>query len=690
MSDNQQQQIVDIIDSLINHLKISNYSNTIMETSSSASSTINRTMSEAEKKQIEYIIGIDLGHGETSAAICPMQWETAVEQLDPAKDLDMGGNKKVMPSAITILDNGNAYIGAAAFNPEILKQANVRVCFKQAPKNVNGDAEKIMIRFMHEVYKRIRENNKAVLTDTNHLVYIATPSGWDKPTQDLYVEMARMAELPIAGVTKESRAAFVRAQHDVTSGLGRNIDKGSIVFDMGSSTLDFTYMNKNLSGLIDHGYDCGASFIEKSIYAQQQEESDAIKQFEAKYPKLTDYLIFEARKVKEQVYFDPSLKVKKTINFDDFIDDEDLEDERFKLTYQPGELNEFLEGNGYIKSIEDAMIDYKQNHIANQEIYGVFLTGGASRMDFIIPLVCKCWGVEPSQVYRDQDPSLTISQGVAEVARMDLRTDGIEESLSAEIDRIINSDMIYELFVNKFGADYWDRVTEAIAQPINNFPNATGTYQTSINSLKTQIQNGVNNVTENYSKNIPEFLRLAIEEGTCDIRAKVDEIVSNYSVDKLAVPQLCLQNIPTINMPNISLDKSIEEIANQIPDDIVKFSAGNAAAGAAAGAAIGSFVPILGTITGALIGGAIGAMTGEASESEKRTARFSKACNDSERQMVFEYFSKNWETITNNVADTILSSLNNSSELKQSVTIVVKQMLSEYKESLKSARLLID
>ena len=87
-------------------------------------------MKEEQKKKIEYVIGIDLGHGETSAAICPMQWDTAVEQLDPAKDLDMGGNKKVMPSAITILDNGNAYIGDAAFNPEILKQAEVRVCFK--------------------------------------------------------------------------------------------------------------------------------------------------------------------------------------------------------------------------------------------------------------------------------------------------------------------------------------------------------------------------------------------------------------------------------------------------------------------------------------------------------------------------------------------------------------------------------
>ena len=228
-------------------------------------------MTDNEKRKFEYVIGIDLGHGETSAALCPLQWEVLPSQLDPAKDLEMGGNKKVMPSAITILDNGTAYIGDAAFNPEILRQAEVHVCFKKAPKDINGEAEQLMMRFMKEVYRRIRENNSGLLTDTNHLVYIATPSGWDKPTQDLYLQMAHEAGLPIAGLTKESRAAFVRAQHDATSGIGRNIDKGAIVFDMGSSTLDFTYMNKNLPGLIDFGYDCGASAVEKTIYAEKRE-----------------------------------------------------------------------------------------------------------------------------------------------------------------------------------------------------------------------------------------------------------------------------------------------------------------------------------------------------------------------------------------------------------------------------------
>ena len=95
---------------------------------------------------------------------------------------------------------------------------------------------------------------------------------------------------------------------------------------MGSSTVDFTYMSSNRK-LIDHGYDCGASFIEKTIFKQCEENDESIHRFEEKYPRLMPYLLFEARKVKEQVYFDSSLRVKKTINFEDFIDDEDFEEE---------------------------------------------------------------------------------------------------------------------------------------------------------------------------------------------------------------------------------------------------------------------------------------------------------------------------------------------------------------------------
>lgn len=641
-------------------------------------------MKEEQKKQIEYIIGIDLGHGETSAAICPLQWETPVDQLDPAKDLDMGGNKKVMPSAITILDNGNAYIGDAAFNPEILKQADVHVCFKQAPKDVNGAPEKIMIRFMQEVYKKIRENNKATLTEGNHFVYIATPSGWDRTTQNLYVEMARLAGLPIAGVTKESRAAFVRAQKDVTSGLGRNIDKGSIVFDMGSSTLDFTYMNKNLPGLIDHGYDCGASFIEKSIYTQQKDENEYVQLFAKKYPKLTDYLVFEARKIKEQVYFDPNMKVKKSINFDDFIEDDELEDERFKLAYKPGELNEFLEDNGYINSIENAMLDYKKNFIPNNDIYGVFLTGGASRMDFIIPLVCKCWNVEESQVYRDQDPSLTISQGVAEVARMDLRTEGLDTGLEEKINALINGNQIYSSFVNRFSDVLKQQVASQVADTIIAFKDSNVNY--SLNDLEDGISRAVRGTIDEIPDNLVPMMEDTIAEETSDIRATVEDIVANYSSQGINIQKVDF-SIQSVDVGNIDLSGMMRGLSNSITQESSNWS------GAIAGAAIGGAIAmILGGPLMWMVGGAawLGSKFFGDSEEEKAAKARARALTQEERIKVYNSIDEKWGDITSKINYSIDSAISSNQQIKNSINSVSRNLLQQYKDNLKSARILID
>lgn len=641
-------------------------------------------MSTIDKKAIEYLIGIDLGHGETSAAICPVQWDTDVELLEPVKDLEMGGNKKVLPSAITILDNGNAYIGDAAFAPEILKQAHVHVCFKAAPKDINGEKEQLMIRFMKEVYNRIRQNNSAMLTDGNHLVYIATPSGWDKETQALYVEMAIQAGLPMGGVTKESRAAFVRAQNDVTSGLGRNIEKGAIVFDMGSSTLDFTYMNKNLPNLIDNGYDCGASYIEKAIFSDKEQEDESIQLFEKKYPDLVDFLVFEARKVKEQVYYDTSLRVKKTINFDDFIEDEDLEDERFKLAYQPGELDAMLMQKGYFQQIRNAMIDYRENYIPGQNIYGVFMTGGASRMDFLKELICECWGVDQSQIFRDQDPSLTISEGVAEVARMDLRTEGMDIGLEDAINRLIDGTIIYNDFIEAFSQALFDEATGDIANTVISFKDATENY--SINDLSTSISNNVNAGITEISKQAAQYVEAAIDKNTQDIRLKVENIIAHYSSEGVQV------TIPTITVPPIKVSGiSIKSVLNEIVNGIASesgISFGGLAGGAAAGAAIGSFIPIIGTITGALIGGAIGAFSQD--EADKKKKARETDLDQSKRLQVYNYVDSKWDQIQEDVRKAVNKSVRSNQGIKENIRKVTSDLLSAYKENLKSARVLID
>lgn len=639
-----------------------------------------------ENRKYEYVIGIDLGHGETSAAICPLQWDTPVDQLDPVKDLEMGGNKKVIPSAITIIDDSTAYIGESAFNPDVLRKAEVHVCFKQAPKDINGEAEKIMVRFMSEVYKRIRANNAGILTDGNHLVYIATPSGWDSKTQQLYVKMAQKAGLPILnnGVTKESRAAFVRAQQDQVSGIGRNISKGAIVFDMGSSTLDFTYMNDALPNLIDNGYNCGASQVEKLIFADREEESAAVRLFEKKYPKLTDFLLFEARKVKEQVYFDPSLKVKKTINFEDFIDDEELEDERFKIAFQPGELDKMLGNKGYINSVAQAMLDYKRNHISGQKIYGVFLTGGASRMDFIKELVCKCWEVPEDKIYRDQDPSLTISQGVAEVARMDLRTEGMDEGLSDAINRLMNSDDIYNIFVNSFGAELADQIGTTVGNTINAFGTVSQDY--SLNDLQASIEENIGKTISELSPQAPEYLQASIEEGLKDIQTKVEDIIKHYSKQgSTAVSVSYSVSLPQIT--DINLNSVMNDISERIASESSDWS------GAITGAAIGGGIALLlGGPLFWLIGGAalLGKIFFGDSEEEKKAKAMAKDLSLEERAKVREQIFEKGQELQDKINESVENALMGDQEIKRNINSSVRKLLQTYQQNLKSARILID
>lgn len=643
------------------------------------------SMGIIDKKEIEYVIGIDLGHGETSAAICPLQWDTPVEQLDPVKDLEMGGNKKVIPSAITILDNGNAYIGDSAFNPEILKQAEVHVCFKKAPKDINGESEKLMMRFMQEVYKRIRENNSAMLTDNNHLVYIATPSGWDKQTQDLYLQMATQAGLPMGGITKESRAAFVRAQHDVTSGLGKYVDKGAIVFDMGSSTLDFTYMTSN-SKLIDHGYDCGASFIEKTIFKNCEEKFPAIQQFEKKYEKLTPFLLFKARQVKEQVYFDPNLKVKKTINFEDFIDDEDFEDDRFKMVFQPKELNSLLEQVGYIKEIEDAAYDFVNNHIHNASVYGVFLTGGASRMDFIKPLVSKCWNVPESQIYRDQDPSLTISQGVAEVARMDLRTEGMDNNIVQDIKNLQKSNIIYSTIIENLTDGLYLAVNDNLVDEINGW--GSDTVDRSLEVLQGTIRKSIQNSLKNSSEMMANVFQSAIKENLEPVQQKVNMIISHYSSQTVSSSNATL-DVSCIQINNVNLDGTINEISNTIIEDSSGWT--EAIAGGAIGLGIALF---FGGPLAWLIGG--GALLGKylfgekKSEWEKKKEAMSKKLNAEQRKTVLESIGNQWEEIQKKMYGSIESSIKNNSQLKNTIIKETNKIIDSYEASLKKARILID
>ena len=252
-----------------------------------------------DKNKHQYIIGIDFGHGETSAAIC----------------------KK---------PDGGYHIADAAFHPNnLVENSQLSVCFKQAPQQIDGERETLMIAYMKTVYERILEN-KECLKEGNHIVYIARPSGWvEEETKELYRKMAIQAGIPLGGLTSESRAAIFYAMSP-NVGFSKIVTQGAIVFDLGSSTLDFTYLSDNIEKPIDYGYDLGASIIERTIYEELLLPIDKVDSFLEKYPFYSNALLFKARQIKEEAYSksDPTLKTSVPFSLGSIMNDEyeDYED----------------------------------------------------------------------------------------------------------------------------------------------------------------------------------------------------------------------------------------------------------------------------------------------------------------------------------------------------------------------------
>lgn len=641
-----------------------------------------------DKNRHEYVIGIDFGHGETSAAFCPIGWDLAPGDLEAVKNVDFGANRKVLPTAINIQPNGQAFLGEAAFSSERLKKATVEVLFKKKPENIDGEKEQLMIRYMHEVYALIREKSGALFSDDNHLLYIATPSGWDEKAKNLYGQMAAKAGLPIAGITSESRAAFIKAQLDTSSGLPQYISQGAIVFDMGSSTLDFTYLQSG-NAPVDYGYDCGASQVEKIMYAEIREKNKDIIAFETQYPKLVAKLLYETRCAKEGVYFDPDIRYKKTVNFEDIVDDEEFEDSKMKFVFQPGELNHMLEEKGYISEIRQAMLDFKNYHIGGYPIKAAFLTGGASRMGFIQALIEDCWGLPQDLIYRDQDPSLTISRGVAEVARSDFRSGGAGNTKQLLNDIVTESD-VYTPFVNSLCDKLSEEIIGTVGACVTNFrDNET---DVSINDLQAYIEENISEDLNQVGDWVMECYKEAFENQTKEIRDRLDKIVSNYSRQgvRMGNAQVSISSLPNIDMSVIA--EQMRQLSSNFTDGGIVNGLVTGIAGAAVGGAIAM---LLGGPLAWLIGG--GAILAnwffgeEKTEEQKRQEALAKDLDHDQRQQVFDEFNNSWEDICNKIQKAVEQSIRSNYTLQRTIQSQSKATIESYvKECIEQTRLMVE
>lgn len=532
-----------------------------------------------DKNKHQYIIGIDFGHGETSAAISELEWnKSAGTSEQKVRDIDMDRNakKKVIVSAICKTPDGRYHIGNEAFEPDnLIEGTQLSVCFKQAPKKMDGEREQLMIAYMKTVYERILSYEEN-LKSGNHIVYIARPSGWvEEETKELYRQMAIQAGIPLGGLTSESRAAIFYAMSP-NVGFAKEVSQGAIVFDLGSSTLDFTYLSDKVENPIDYGYDLGASAIEQTIYDQLILPTEGVKEFVDTYPQYIDALRFKARLIKEEAYSkDAETRTSLKFSLDQVMSDEcedieKYEDVDVKIKFKNvGELNNLIEESvNYLSRMKEAMIDYRDNHIHGKKVHGVFLTGGASRMNFIIPLITEVFNLSESQVKIDGDnPSLTISRGIASLGVADAATDVLVSELERKIPSLVNTSELQKKLISVLAEEISDSSWKAVESACLSFKTSQLNKSLEMKDLENKIRLYMDLYKENdlpriISKVFNKFLKVESD----NVRIELNKIISYYAPGR---------EIKSVAMNHISGSSAINDELNKMAENIAEICAKN-------------------------------------------------------------------------------------------------------------------
>ena len=383
----------------------------------------------------EFIIGIDFGHGETSAAFYSLETQENF-------DLDILPGLKVIKSAVAILEQegrqticvGESAIQNAPFSKDF------QIAFKKRPSEMNTIERNRMVAFMRGVYAEILNRHPDYKT-REHVVYIARPSQdiWESE-EEAYLQIAEEAGLPVAGIQKESRAAYFRARTQPDAKIDTQVGKGVLLVDYGSSTIDLTYINTHLLKPIDDGCPLGASEVERLLleYAMSNPQDPFMVEFAKCYgynkeSKPYNQILFAFRKAKEEFYANKLPIFRVQFDYSYLTSSERSQMCGFGgFAIRKDKVEEILGKNvdgGYIEKVKKAVISFKEDKLKSNNVACVYLTGGASRMDFVREIFMEIFNLDDSHCPSDDNPSLIVSQGVAHLSYADIKGEEREKEL---------------------------------------------------------------------------------------------------------------------------------------------------------------------------------------------------------------------------------------------------------------------
>ena len=666
------------------------------------------------KVKHQYILGIDFGHGETSADICNIQWDDNCLKLSAPEAVEIFNGQQTTISALLIEDGldinnektTNYYVGQQATdrygNRHRQKTSGMTSqfysYFKNIPSLMSETEKNVMLHFMQGIYQQIR-NQRSELTDDNHVVYIACPSNaikWTDEEMKEYAAIALEAGIPLAkigtnniGIIRESRAAFIKARSNPNSKT--SVKEGILLIDFGSSTVDLTYYSSLLQKPEDGGNDCGAQRVEKEILDQLKRNSDLAATCCADKSGESATLL-EIRQKKEAYYASNSLGLELEINAIKVTGGR-IASGKIEAFYYPEDIDSILQQ--YKEELIRGFEEFRDKHLNSHPIRLVYMTGGASRMDFIKDIVREVFNYD-GDFYRETNPSLSISNGIALAGRADMRSAALLEKL--ESDSSLSKDIAAEV-INATAESMTDAIVNKISEKYSSFANQSS--DENIAGLEKRIKEAIDSISLSaiLSDKFKEILKMEVNK---NVLPSLNSIVGEY------FPDGSINNISSSRYISVPLSVNDRHYGSIVADSVNSISEGFwESAGKVAATVAGGIFSAAGGILAWGVGQVHDAFTEK--ESNKWNVNGFEVFNDGcevftpnwrdkytklskkQRQKVYSHFNGNKSSYTSGIKDKIKSALNTESLLKTKLNAAFKEETIKYiREQVDIVRLMLN
>ncbi len=371
------------------------------------------------------IVGFDLGHGESALTLAK------VISITEPQVLEVQASRSFI-TAVAEHPKRGVLIGEDAYKARELDSLRVR--FKGADLH-NPDIRAPIKLFASKVRQLLDE--KSLIPSSKHCGFIVgCPSGWTPEVREQYALLMREAGIEPVSIMAESRAAFLHAREaqDLHISGEALLDQSVLIIDIGSSTTDFTLVRDLKEHYIDFGdVRLGAGLLDEAILDYVLARFARRKELEGIFQRFPHYRAvceLTCRRVKEQYFSaearyseDPateSLKIpsRPPMYFDVEFRQADMQ----KILKQP-----LLRGKSWPDAYRAELIAAREK-IKDQPPSLVFLTGGASRMEFTRQIAQQVF--PHALIVRGREPELTIAKGLAWAGRIDRKADAFQREIT--------------------------------------------------------------------------------------------------------------------------------------------------------------------------------------------------------------------------------------------------------------------